>query len=68
VVARQYRAAVVRVVEAAGEVVGKVTVEGTDIRRIERAVADMRAAYERFAELQDLIEVHGTDDHDHRAR
>jgi hypothetical protein len=63
VVARQYRAAVVRVAEAAGEVAGKITVEETDVRRIERAVADMRAAYERFAELRDLIDVHGRDDH-----
>jgi hypothetical protein len=59
VVARQYRAAVVRVAEAASEVVGKITVEETDVRRVERAVADMRAASERFAELRDLIDVHG---------
>jgi len=58
---------VVRVAETAGEVIGKVTVEETDVRRVERA-ADMRAAYERFAELRDLIKVHGTDDHDDRAR
>jgi hypothetical protein len=37
VVARQYRVAVVPVAEAAGEVVGKITVEETDVRRIERA-------------------------------
>lgn len=61
VVARQYRAAVVRMAEAAGEVVGKLTVEEADVRRVERAVADMRAAYERFRELRDLIEVHGRD-------
>jgi hypothetical protein len=67
VVARLYRAAVVRMAETSGEVVGKVTVEETDVRRVERAVADMRAAYERCAELRDLIEVHGTDDHDDRA-
>jgi hypothetical protein len=53
---------VARVAEAAGEVVGKVTVEGTDVRRIERAVADVRAASERFAELKDLIDVHRKDD------
>ena len=40
VVARPYRAAVVRVAEAAGEVVGEVTVELDAMsRRIERAVA-----------------------------
>jgi hypothetical protein len=61
-VACQYRAAVVRIAEAAGEVVGKITVEATDVRRIERAAADMRAAYERFAELKDLIDVHRRDD------
>ena len=49
--------------EAAGEVVGTLTVEETDVRRVERAVADMRAAYERFTELRDLIEVHGRDTH-----
>jgi hypothetical protein len=37
-------------------------VEGTYVRRIERAVADMRAASERFAELKDLIDVHRKDD------
>jgi hypothetical protein len=62
VVARQYRAAVVRVAEAAGEVVGKVTVEETDVRRVERAAADMRAASERCAELKELIDVHRRDD------
>jgi hypothetical protein len=67
-VARQYRAAVVRVAEAAGEVVGKVTVEETDVRRIERAVADMRAASERFAELKALIDVHRKDDEADPAR
>jgi hypothetical protein len=67
-VARPYRAAVVRVAEAAGEVVGKVTVEETDVRRIERAVADMRAASERFAELKALIDVHRKDDETDPAR
>jgi hypothetical protein len=38
--------AVVRVAEAAGEVVGKITVEETDVRCIEQAIADMRAACE----------------------
>ena len=61
-VARQYRAAVVRVAKAAGEIVGKITVEETDVRRIERAVADMRAASERFAELKTLIDVHRRED------
>jgi hypothetical protein len=68
VVARQYRAAVIRVAEAAGEVVGKITVEETDVRRIKRAVADMRAASERFAELRDLIDVHRKDDEADPAR
>jgi hypothetical protein len=68
VVARQYRAAVVHVAEAAGEVVGKVTVEETDVRRVERAAADMRAAYERCAELRDLIDVHRRDDEADPAR
>jgi hypothetical protein len=68
VVARQYRVAVVRVAEAAGEVVRKVTVEETDVRRIERAVADMRAASERFAELKDLIDVYKKDDEADPAR
>jgi hypothetical protein len=63
VVVRPYRAAVVSVAEAAGEVVGKITVEETDVRRIERAVADMRAACKRCAELKDLINVDRRDDH-----
>ena len=67
-VARQYRAAVVRVAAAAGEVVGKITVEETDVRRIKRAVADMRAASERCAELKDLIDVHRKDDEADPAR
>ena len=66
--ARQYRAAVIRVAEAAGEVVGKITVEETDVRRIERAVADMRAASERCAELKDLIDMHRRDDEADPAR
>jgi hypothetical protein len=66
-VARQYRAAVVHVAETAGKNVGMVTVEETDVRRIERAAADIQAAYELFAEIRDLIEVHGTDDYDDRA-
>lgn len=67
-VARPYRAAVVRVAEAAGEVVGKVTVEETDVRRLERAVADMRAASERCAELKALIDVHRREDEADPAR
>jgi hypothetical protein len=54
---------VVCVVETAGEVGEKITVEATDLRRVERAVADMRVAFERVAELRDLIEVHGADTH-----
>jgi hypothetical protein len=68
VVARPYRAAVVRVAEAAGEVVGKVTVEETDVRRLKRAVADMRASSERCAELKALIDVHRREDEADPAR
>jgi len=59
---------VVHVAEAAGEAVGKVTVEETDVRRVERAAADMRAVYERCAELRDLIDVHRRDDEADPAR
>jgi hypothetical protein len=59
---------VVRVAEAAGEVVGKVTVEETDVRRIERAVASMRADSERFAELKALIDGHRGEDEADPAR
>jgi hypothetical protein len=58
VVARQYRAAVVRVLEAAGAAHRTILVQEADVRRVERAVADMRAAFERLAELKNLIDVH----------
>jgi hypothetical protein len=62
VVARQYRAAVARVLEAAGAAHSTILVQEADARRAERAVADMWAAYERFAELKDLIDVDRRDD------
>jgi hypothetical protein len=60
--ARQYRAAMVRVLEAAGADHRTILVQEADVRRVERAVADMRAASERCAELKDLIDVHRRDD------
>jgi hypothetical protein len=55
---RQYRAAVIRVVEAAGAAHRTILVREADVRRVERAVADMRAAFERCAELTHLIDAH----------
>jgi hypothetical protein len=61
-VARQDRAAVARVLEAAGAAHSTILVQEADVRRVERAAADMRAASERCAELKDLIDVHRRDD------
>lgn len=66
--ARQYRAAVARVLGAAGAAHRTILVQEADVRRVERAVADMRAAYERCAELKDLIDMHRRDDEADPAR